>query len=67
MKAVNADGWEEIQSTLDLGAAETVMGEDMLGSVEMEGAASKRGVGYEIATKNFFPNLGRSFRPVKMA
>ena len=59
MKAVNADdGWEEIEFALDSGATETVMGEDMLNSVETkEGAASKRGVEYEIATGELIPNL----------
>ena len=54
VKAVNADdGWEENEFALDSGATETVMGEDMLSSVEIkEGAASKRGVEYEIATRD---------------
>ena len=60
VKAVNADdGWEEIEFALDSGATETVMGEDMLSSVETkEGGASKRGVEYEIATGELIPNLG---------
>ena len=37
------DGWEEIEFALDFGATETVLGENMLSSVEIkEGAASKR-------------------------
>ena len=60
VKAVNTDdGWEEIEFALDSGATETVMGESMLSSVETkEGAASKRGVEYEIATGELIPNLG---------
>ena len=44
VKAVNADdGWEDIEFALDFGATETMMGGDMLSSVEIkEGAASKR-------------------------
>ena len=47
VKAVNADdGWKEVEFALDSGATETVMGEDVLSSVEIkEGAASKRSVG----------------------
>ena len=60
VKAVNADeGWEEIEFALDSGATETVLGESMLSSIETkEGAASKRGVEYEIATGELIPNLG---------
>ena len=60
VNAVSADdGWEEIEFTLDSGATETVMGEDMLSSVEAkEGAASMGGVEYEIATGELIPNLG---------
>ena len=37
------DGWEEIEFALDFGATETVLGENMLSSVEIKvGAASKR-------------------------
>ena len=53
------DRWEEIEFALDSGATETVLGEDMLRSVETkEGAASRRGVEYEIATGELIPNLG---------
>ena len=52
VKAVNADDrWDEIEFALDSKATETVMGEDMLSSVEIkDGTASKRGMEYEIAT-----------------
>ena len=57
VKAVG--GREEIEFALGSGTTETVMGEDMLSSVEIkEGAASKRGVEYEIATGELIPNLG---------
>ena len=53
------DGWEFIEFALDSGATETVVGEEMLGSVETkEGAASRRGVEYEIANGETIPNLG---------
>ena len=60
MKAVNADdGWEEIEFARDFEATETMMGEDMLRSVEIkEGAASKRSADNEIATGELNPNLG---------
>ena len=60
VKVVNAnDGWEEIEFALDSGATEMVMGEDMLSSVEIkQGASSKWGVEYEIATGELIPNLG---------
>ena len=60
VKAVNADdGWEEIEFALDPGATETVMGQNMLSSVETkEGAASKTEVEYDIATGALILNLG---------
>ena len=60
VKAVNADdGWEEIEFALDSRDTQTVVGEDVLSSVEIkEGAASKRGVEYEITTGQLIPNLG---------
>ena len=61
VKAVNADdGWEEMEFALGSGATGTVVGEDMLSSVEIkEGAASKRLVEYDIATGELIPNLGK--------
>ena len=47
--AVKTEGeWEQIDFAVDSGATETVVGEDMLESVETkEGVASRRGVTYE--------------------
>ena len=58
--AVQVGGaWEEIEFALDSGATETVVPEDALQAVETrEGAASRRGVEYEIATGTKIPNLG---------
>jgi hypothetical protein len=51
--------WEEIELAVDSGATETVVGEDMLTSVEtVEGEAFKRGVEYEVASGTTIPNLG---------
>ena len=60
VKAVmDGSGWEQIEFALDSGATETVVGEDMLCSVETkEGPASRRGVEYEIANGELIPNLG---------
>ena len=44
---------------IDSGATETVVGEEMVTSVETkEGAASRRGVMYEVANGERIPNLG---------
>ena len=44
---------------VDSGATETVVGEDMVESVEVvEGEASKKGVQYEVANGVRIPNLG---------
>ena len=44
---------------MDSGATETVLGEEMLTSVDVvPGSASKRGVMYEIANGTRIPNLG---------
>ncbi len=54
--------WEEIELAVDSGAAETVVGEDMLRSVQTtEGEAFKRGVEYEVASGTTIPNLGEKF------
>ena len=51
--------WEEIVIYVDSGASETVMGANMLEGVELkEGAASKRGVKYEVANGVRIHNLG---------
>ena len=61
------EGWEEIEFYVDSGATETVVGEDMLSSVEVrEGMAKKRGVQYEVANGLLIPNLGeKRFRGIK--
>ena len=54
-----AEGWECIEVAVDSGATETVVGEDMLMSVELkEGWASKNGVQYEVANGDRIPNIG---------
>ena len=53
------DGWEEIEFAVDSGASETVVGPDMLASIETkEGAQRRRGVTYEIASGERIENLG---------
>ena len=53
------DGWEEIEFAVDSGASETVVGPDMLPSIETkEGAQKRRGVTYEIASGDRIDNLG---------
>ena len=45
--------------TVDSGAGETVVGEEMLSSIgTVEGEAMRRGVKYEVADGNLLPNLG---------
>ena len=58
--------WQEVEFAVDSGATETVLGEDMLPEVELkEGAASRRGVEYEVANGEKIPNLGeKKFRGV---
>ena len=54
------EGWEEIEFTVDSGASETVISEEMLQSVETkESPASRRGVEYEVANGVRIPNLGQ--------
>ena len=44
---------------IDSGATETVVGENMLTSIDtVEGEASRRGVQYEVASGTLIPNLG---------
>ena len=51
--------WEEIEMAVDSGATETVVGENMLTSIDTkEGSAYKRGVQYEVASGDLIPNLG---------
>ena len=63
LNAINAD-WEEIEFTVDSGASETVIHEDMLRSVATRpSAASRRGVEYEVANGIRIPNRGeKEFR-----
>ena len=49
LNSVTNDGWEEMEMTVDSGASETVVGEDMISAVATkEGQASRRGVVYEV-------------------
>ena len=51
--------WECIEMAVDSGASETVVGVEMLQSVETnDGNASKRGVEYEVANGVRIPNVG---------
>ena len=51
--------WEEFELAVDSGASETVVPEDMINSAEIrDGAASRRGVQYEVANGVKLPNLG---------
>ena len=59
LNSVTNDGWEEIEMTVDSGASETVVGEEMIAAVATkEGQASRRGVVYEVANGVRIPNLG---------
>ena len=59
LNSVTNDGWEEIEMTVDSGASETVVGEDMISAVATkEGQASRRGAVYEVANGVQIPNLG---------
>ena len=59
----NGGKWEKVRLYVDSGATETVIGESILGFVELrEGLAFIRGVKYEVANGIRIPNLGeRSF------
>ena len=59
VNSVEEQEWEEIEMAVDSGATETVVGEDMLESIETkEGAAYRRGVEYEVANGERVANLG---------
>ena len=61
LNSVSLDGWEEIEMTVDSGASETVVGEEMITAVEAkEGPASRKGVMYEVANGVRIPNLGEN-------
>ena len=56
---VGEEEWEEINMAIDSGATETVVGEDMLTSIDtVEGEAYRKGVQYEVASGTLIPNLG---------
>ena len=55
--------WEEVKFTVDSGASETVVGEEMLGGVPMQAsAASRRGVHYETGDLAALEELQRQGR-----
>ena len=59
VKSVSEQEWEEIEMAVDSGATETVVGEDMLTSIDTKpGSAFRRGVKYEVASGDLIPNLG---------
>ena len=59
VNSVETSEWEEIDMAIDSGATETVVGENMLTSIDtVEGEASRRGVQYEVASGTLIPNLG---------
>lgn len=59
MVGLTAEDWEEIDMSVDSGATETVMNEDMLPSVTVEeGEACRKGVQYEIANGTLISNMG---------
>ena len=56
---VTDDEWEEVEMTVDSGASETGIGEDMVESAELrEGRASRKGTVYEVVNGVRIPNLG---------
>ena len=58
LNAVNP-AWERVSLTVDSGASETVIGEEMVASAELkEGPAARQGVQYEVANGVRIPNLG---------
>ena len=59
LNAIQDGGWEEVEMAVDSGASETVINEDMVMSAELrEGAASRRGMVYQVANGEKIPNLG---------
>ena len=57
--SVRGDGWEEVDLVVDSGASETVIGPDMVQSVDaVEGPAYRQGIKYEVANGVRIPNLG---------
>ena len=62
INSFTADGqWEEIELSVDSGATESVVPEELPMSVQTApGPASKRGVQYEVANGARIPNEGRN-------
>ena len=59
LNAIGDDEWEELEMAMDSGATESVVGENMLTSVELqEGEAYRRGVRYEVADGTLISNKG---------
>ena len=59
MAVEEVENWEIIEMAVDSGAGETVIGEEMLNSVDIvEGEAHKKGVLYEVADGTLLPNKG---------
>ena len=59
LNSLEDPAWEEIELAVDSGATETVIGENILKSIDLtEGMAYKRGVKYEVANGIRIPNLG---------
>ena len=58
ISSVRGDGWEEINMVVDSGASETVIGPDVIQSVDaVEGPAYRQGIKYEVANGIRIPNL----------
>ena len=59
ISSVQGDGWEELEMYVDSGASETVMGPDMVQSVDaVEGKSYRNGRMYECANGIRIPNMG---------
>ena len=59
LNAIKSDGWEEVEMTVDSGASETVVGEEMVVTANLkESEGSRRGIEYKVANGESIPNLG---------
>ena len=59
ISSIQHKGWEEVCLIVDSGASETVIGNDMVPSAQLqEGDASRRGVQYEMADGSLVDNEG---------
>ena len=64
LNAIRSDGWEEVEMTVDSGASETVVGEDMIVTANLkESEGSRRGIEYKVANGESIPQLGRKEIP----